>query len=46
MSMSSTEGATREAYCDYCEQTQAIRMTVPWQSDICTVCNNAVEDSS
>jgi len=34
---------TKEAYCSNCETEREVRITVPWQEDLCLHCGNAVE---
>lgn len=45
--MGSEDGTrTREGYCSYCDEAVTLRVTVPWQDDICTECGNSVSTGS
>ncbi|GAD52146.1 hypothetical protein MBEHAL_0906 [Halarchaeum acidiphilum MH1-52-1] len=38
--------STRSGYCPRCDAERTIRVTVPWQDDICTECYNSVPSES
>jgi len=38
------DAITRTAYCPNCDAEQAVRLTVPWQADLCTVCGESIAE--
>ena len=34
---------TKTAYCSNCETERTVRITVPWQTDICLECGENVD---
>ncbi len=35
---------TKTVHCSNCDAIRAVRITVPWQDDICTHCGQTVSD--
>ncbi len=39
----SEDDITRTDYCPHCDAERAIRITVPWQADLCTHCGENID---
>ena len=38
--MEGADGATGGGYCNQCDDTVEVHLTVPWQEDVCTRCGS------